>query len=371
MSMVSNYRFAILVIVLILGIGYLHERAGGQNPVPPVSSPAVVYSHAPYYAMPERMDLCGEAIPLQDQDVRERFDREFMIVVYGHAQLYLWLKRAERYFPWIEKELAGRGLPDDLKYVAVAESDLMVSATSPAGAAGPWQFIPSTGSNYGLNQTKEIDERRDFELATASAFQYLGDLRNLFQNWTLAIAAYNCGERRVQDEMRKQKVTNYYSLKLPQETERYIFRIAAIKEVLTHPEKYGYSLPKGAGYPPLRVERTGVNLTCPVPVQMVAEAAGMTYREFKSFNPCFVSDTIPQGAHTIKAPEGKGRELPNRIRYINENYRPTFVAHKISKGDTLSSVAAQYDVSVQDLKEWNHLGDDTVRIGQSLRILRP
>lgn len=368
MAMNKNCLIIFLGMLSVLCAGYFYGRAGGQSataPPSPAPSPLV-----PYYALPDYADFCGEPIPLQDQDVGERFDREFTMVVHGRAQVYLWLKRMERYFPAIEKQLAQSGLPDDLKYVAVAESDLLVSATSSAGAVGPWQFIASTGSNYGLNQSKQIDERRDFDLATASAFRYLKDLRDLFQNWTLAVAAYNCGEKRVQDELRKQKVSAYCSLKLPQETERYIFRIVAIKEVLSHPERYGYSLPKGAGYPPLRVERAALSLGIPVPVQMVAEAAGITYRDFKSLNPSFVSDTVPQGTHTVKIPEGKGKDFASGVQAIKDGYNPTFASHKVGKGETISSIAVHYDISVQSLREWNHLEGDGLSVGQILKILK-
>ena len=160
----------------------------------------------PYFSFPQQMDLCGEAVPLHLEDVRERFDREFTLVVYNHAQVYLWLKRKERFFPSLERDLSQHKLPDDLKYVAVAESDLLAHAQSPAGAVGPWQFISSTGSHYGLDQTRLVDERQDFDKSTTSAFRYLQDLHGQLQNWTMAIAAYNCGERRMQDEDRKSVV---------------------------------------------------------------------------------------------------------------------------------------------------------------------
>lgn len=371
MSWNRDPRIIVLGIVCLLGFVCLYEWAGGQGTVPKTPSVPATPVAVPYYAPPSAMDLCGEGVPLHDQEVKERLDREFSIVVYGHAQVYLWLKRAERYFPAIEKQLAQSGLPDDLKYVAVAESDLMVSATSSAGAAGPWQFIPSTGLNYGMAQTKLIDERRDFEKATSGAFRYLKDLHDLFQNWTLAISAYNCGERRVQDEMRKQKGVTYYSLRLPLETERYVFRILAIKEVLSHPLRYGYALPKGAGYPPVRMEQVHVKLQTAVPLQVVAEAAGITYREFKNLNPSFISDTLPEGPHGLKVPEGKGKEFASRLEGLKETTKPKAIFHKISKGETLNSIAAQYDVSVQSLREWNQLTDDTLRIGQALKIFKP
>ena len=112
----------------------------------------------PYIPAPNSIDLCGEPVPLQRQDVYERFDKEFTLVVYNHAQVYLWLKRMERYFPAIEERLRYYNLPDDLKYVAIVESDLLPNACSPKGAAGPWQFMPSTGSAYGLDQRGSVDK---------------------------------------------------------------------------------------------------------------------------------------------------------------------------------------------------------------------
>ncbi len=324
----------------------------------------------PYYPPPSRMELCGEPVPIHVEDVRERFDREFTIVVYSHAQVYLWLKRKERYFPWLEKLLAQNKLPDDLKYVAVAESDLTTAAASPAGAKGPWQFMASTGSRYGLSQSREVDERHDFDLSTLSAFKYLQDLRDMFQNWALAIAAYNCGENRVKEEMRKQKVNDYYSLKLPLETERYVFRILAIKEILQHPARYGYGLPKGAGYAVLNLDRVSMTLPNPLPLLMLAEAAGVTYRDFKRLNPSYIGDEVPAGAHTFKVPAGKGKEFQARVEALKSSHKPAFSYHKVSKGETLTSIASRYNVSATELKTWNNLTDARVKIGQSLKIIK-
>jgi membrane-bound lytic murein transglycosylase D len=356
----------VIAVLFLFGGGYLAEAIWSQNTAPGLLIPYVV----PYFPPPDQLDLCGEAVPLDVPDVKERLDREFTIVVYSHAQVYLWLKRMQRYFPWLENELARNGLPNDLKYVAVAESDLQISASSPAGAVGPWQFIRSTGANYGLAQSEGIDERRDFEKSTQSAFKYLGDLRELFQNWTLALASYNCGERRVQDEMKKQKVSSYYSLRLPLETERYIFRILAIKEVLSHPEKYGYFLPEGAGYPGTVAERVNVVAPCALPVQAVAELAGISYREFRNLNPALVSDTLPEGSHQLKVPGEKGKEFCSRFETLKTGYEPATVLHKVRKGETLSSIASHYGLSSARLQELNGLQGDKVRLGQVLKIIR-
>lgn len=357
----------VIVITLLAGAGVFHEKIWGEKPTGPAVTPFVV----PYFAPPNRLDLCGEAVPLEVQEVKERLDREFTIIVHSHAQVYLWLKRMQRFFPWLETEISRNGLPDDLKYVAVAESDLQLSASSPAGAVGPWQFIRSTGMNYGLVQSDSLDERRDFERSTQCAFRYLRDLRGMFQSWTLAIAAYNCGERRVQDESRRQKVNDYYAMKLPLETERYIFRILAIKEVLRHAAKYGYVLPEGAGYPEVAVDRVDVAAPCDLPVQAVAELAGITYRDFKNLNPALTTHKLPQGAHTLKIPVNKGQEFSTRFETFKAGYQPRTILHKVAKGETLSGIAEHFGVTVAELQQGNGLQGDTVRPGQVLKIIRP
>ncbi|MCE5243552.1 MAG: transglycosylase SLT domain-containing protein [Syntrophobacteraceae bacterium] len=363
----QNWRIRAAGLIVILWIGYVLYGSSGQTAAPtvPLTPPAV-----PYYATPTKMDFCGEPVPLNVQDVSERLDREFTIMIHSRAQVYLWLKRVQRYFPAIEKQLAAAGLPDDLKYVAVAESDLMVNSNSPAGAAGPWQFIASTGMNYGLQQMKGIDERYDFELATASAFRYLRDLYGMFNNWTLAIAAYNCGEKRIQDEVRRQRIADYYSLKLPNETERYIFRILAIKEILSRAEIYGYSLPRGAGYPPIRGDRVTVQLPSAVPVQTAAEAAGITYREFRQLNPRLTSDTIPEGAHALKVPEGRGKDFGARVEALRASAKQNVLYHKVVKGDTVTAIAARYDIDAESLCEWNQIQEGRIQIDHVLKIFK-
>ena len=196
--------------------------APGQVESPVCQGPEVV----PYYPPPARIDFCGEPVPLERQEVLERFDREFTLVVYNDAQVYWWLKRKERYFPWIEERLRRLNLPEDLKYVAIVEIEPPLNAP----------------------KRKPADMRHDFERSPDSAFQYLGDLYRNFKSWPLAIAAYNSGEKRIIDECRARGEGDCYQMMLPQETERYVFRILAIKAVLSEPARYGYELPKGTGY---------------------------------------------------------------------------------------------------------------------------
>lgn len=365
-------KVALATLVFFLS-GGCFQTAARTDATSGLTAPPMI---VPYYEPPEHANLCGEPVPLHRPDVRERLDREFAIVVYGHAQVYLWLKRMERYFPWIERQLAAQNLPDDLKWVAVAESDLLYTAHSPAGAAGPWQFISSTGLRYGLTQSTHIDERHDFEMATQSAFNYLKDLYGMFDNWTLAIAAYNCGEGRVKREMGNQKATDYYSLKLPLETERYILRIVAIKEVLSHPERYGYMFPEGAGYPELALDQVKINFANAVSIQSVAEAVGTTYRKFKILNPAFKSDRIPAGSYALKVPEGKGTGLQERAAALKPLYEPPkeprqkVIQHKVKRGETLIGVAKRYNVTLKDIKTWNKMTKNSIQIGQVLKIIK-
>ncbi len=358
--------FGVIVALALFSHAIPGKRGEAGEPAIQRSGP---FYPIPYHPPPQEMTLCGTRVPLDDPEVMERFDREFTIVVYSHAQVYLWLKRMERYFPWIENQLKKHGLPQDLKFLAVAESDLLHRAVSPAGAVGPWQFISGTGTRYGLEQSRGIDQRYDFYQATESAFSYLKDLHAMFDDWILAMAAYNCGENRVRAELARQRVSDYYSLRLPLETERYIFRILAIKEVLTHPEKYGYSLPRGSGYTPLpETETVFISLPHDLPVQVVAEVAGMTYRQFKGMNPSFISTVVPRGSHQVRLHLGRGKLFVETIDSIKNDFKPLRIEHRVSRGETLSGIAARYGVRVGDIRSWNDLQGDVIVVGQTLVI---
>jgi hypothetical protein len=153
------------------------------------------------------------------------------------------MKRAHKYFPVIEPILAKNGIPDDFKYLAVAESGLQ-NVVSPAGATGFWQIMKATGKEYGLEINDNVDERYHLEKATEVAARYLNRYKNKYGSWTLAAAAYNAGTGSIDKYMNIQKAEGYYDLLLGQETGRYVFRIMAIKEILSNPEKYGFQIEK-------------------------------------------------------------------------------------------------------------------------------
>ncbi len=228
--------------------------------------------------------FAGERIPVENFDVRERLERELIINSYRHSHTILNLKNSARYFPVMEKILKENGLPDDFKYLAVAESDLR-NATSPAGAKGIWQFMEGTAGDYGLEVSKEVDERLHLEKSTRAACQYLKRYKERFGTWSLVAAAYNMGPSGLKNEMESQQFDNFFDLNLSEETNRYIFRLVAIKHVMEHPEQYGFDLRKEQLYPPLD---NCASVTVDTSIANLGEFArqfGTSYRMLKVFNP--------------------------------------------------------------------------------------
>ncbi|TYB77182.1 lytic transglycosylase domain-containing protein [Bizionia myxarmorum] len=190
--------------------------------------------------IPENLDFAGEALPLKDPDIYERMDRELLVNTYWQSNGLLMFKRAKKYFPIIEPILAKHGVPDDFKYLAVIESGL-TNAVSPAGARGVWQIMPATAKEYGLEVNDNVDERYNLELSTEIACDYLKKSKEKLGSWTLAAAAYNAGMSGISRRLGEQKVTGYYDLLLGEETGRYMFRIVALKEIMSNPTKYGFN----------------------------------------------------------------------------------------------------------------------------------
>lgn len=271
----------------------------------------------PVYRLPVEMNLCSEPVPLTRMDIFEMLDREFTVSVYDQAQIIMWLKRATRYFPYIESKLKEQGLPEDLKYVAVVESSLKTYTYSPAGAVGPWQFMKPTAERYGLLVTDWIDERLNFERATEVSINYLQDLHRLFGNWTLAVAAYNCGEKRVAREIEDQGVRSFYDLNLPLETERYIFRVLAAKLILAAPEQYGYILPYEFRYCPMDSDTIEFSLAEETNLKDIAGLCGATIKMIREMNPEIKRNSLPPGKNRLKIPKGTADQFKtNLLEYV-------------------------------------------------------
>jgi membrane-bound lytic murein transglycosylase D len=236
--------------------------------------------------------LCGEKFPMDNWDVRQRLDAELLRNIYFHSQTILAIKRANAVFPIIEPILKEEGVPEDLKYLAVAESALQ-NAISPAGARGVWQFMKSAADQYGLEVNSEIDERYDLEKATHAACKYMKAEKESLGSWVLAMAAYNGGHGRISVEMDKQRAQNFFELNLAaDETMRYPFRIMAIKEVMTNPADYDYEIDAEHLYPP-NLPFSTVDVSGSVDNWGdFAKKNGTNYRMLKLLNPWLIDNKL-------------------------------------------------------------------------------
>ena len=233
--------------------------------------------------VPANLNLAGERVPLEIPDVRERMDRELLVNTYWQSNGLLLFKRANKYFPILEPLLKKYGLPDDFKFLALAESGF-IDETSTAGAAGMWHFMKTTGKEFGLEINKNVDERYNIELSTKVAAEYLIKSKERFGSWTLAAAAYNAGNYGIAKRLETQQVDNYYDALLPDETERYVFRILALKEILNNPEKYGFVFDAKDLYTLPETKTIKVD-TAITNIASFAKNYGLTYKEFKIHNP--------------------------------------------------------------------------------------
>jgi hypothetical protein len=233
--------------------------------------------------VPENLDFAGEAVPLDNPDILERMDRELLVNTYWQSNGLLMFKRAHKYFPIIEPILKKNGVPDDFKYLAVIESGLM-NVVSPAGARGVWQIMPTTGREFGLEVNDNVDERYNLEMATEAACKYLKESKEKLGSWTLAAAAYNAGMAGMSRRLEEQGVTDYYDLLLGEETGRYMFRIVALKEIMSNPDKYGFNFRAKDLYTEVPTYKVEVD-TAVTDFSAFAKAFKINYKILKIHNP--------------------------------------------------------------------------------------
>lgn len=233
--------------------------------------------------IPEELNFSGESMPLYNPDIYERMDRELLVNTYWQSNGLLMFKRAKKYFPIIEPILEKNGVPDDFKYLAVIESGL-TNAVSPAGARGVWQIMKATGQENGLEVNDNVDERYHLEKATEVACDYLKDAKKELGSWTLAAAAYNAGVYGMKKRLNEQNVTDYYDLLLGEETGRYLFRVVALKEILSNPKKYGFNFRDKDLYDNVPTYKVEVD-TAVTDFTEFAEQFGINYKILKLHNP--------------------------------------------------------------------------------------
>ncbi len=260
------FLFAILLICRFLIYATSYQNVPKKN-------------HVDY---PSEMDFCGEKVPTNQADVKERLDREMLVNINLNASTAILIKRANKVFPIIEPILAKYNVPDDFKYLAVIESGL-INAISPSGAKGVWQFMPGTAKESKLEITEQVDERYHIEKSTQAACEYLIKAKNKFGNWTVAAASYNGGITGLQNHINFQQTSDYYNLWLTDETARYMFRILALKEIMKNPEKYGYLIPKEALYPKINTKKIMIDSSI-TNLSTFAISQGINYKILKTHN---------------------------------------------------------------------------------------
>ncbi|WP_297805818.1 lytic transglycosylase domain-containing protein [uncultured Polaribacter sp.] len=275
----KTLRFLSILCVLIITV--LFYNGINKSETDPITSTHKTYN-IKALKFPENLNLAGERVPLEKNDVRERMDRELLVNTYWQSNGLLLIKRANKYFPILEPLLKKYGLPDDFKYLALAES-AFIDETSSAGAAGIWHFMKSTGKEYGLEINSNVDERYNIEKSTKVAAEYLIKSKKRFNSWTLAAASYNAGNYGISKRLKTQQVDNYYDAKLPDETERYVFRIIALKEVISNPIKYGFSFDQEDLYTMPKTKTITVDTTI-VNIASFAKTLGISYKELKIHN---------------------------------------------------------------------------------------
>lgn len=233
--------------------------------------------------IPDYLNFAGEPVPLENPDILERMDRELLVNTYWQSNGLLMFKRSKKYFPIIEPILAKHGVPDDFKYLAVIESGL-TNAVSPAGARGVWQIMKATGKENGLEINNNVDERYNLEKATEVACKYLIKSKERLGSWTLAAAAYNAGNAGISRRLKAQNVNSYYDLLLGEETGRYLFRIVALKEILSYPDKYGFNFREKDLYKTIPTYKVEVD-TAVSDFAKFAKNFGINYKILKLHNP--------------------------------------------------------------------------------------
>lgn len=254
--------------------------------------------------LPAQIDFAGEAVPLERWDVKERLDRELIYNFYYKPNVLYTLKLANRYFPAISERLKANGVPDDFKYLCVAESNLVAAAMSRAGAVSFWQFMDGTAPLYQLTVNHEVDQRYDLEKSTDAACKYLKQAYERFGSWTAAAASYNCGMGGYNKQVTFQKTSYYYDLHLPEETNRYIYRILTFKHLMSNADTLGFALSDEDAYQPLPFREMEVTRTIPNLATFAIEN-GTTYKILKLMNPWIKGRSLtirPGKSYVLKLP---------------------------------------------------------------------
>ncbi len=265
-------------------------------------------------ALPDNLTLCGKKVPIYRGDVRERFERELFQLLENKGLLTVVIKRYYKYLPMISEEIQRMGVPPDLVYLAVTESYLNPRAVSRANAAGMWQFIKETGKREGLLVNDHIDERFNVKKATRSALTHLKKLNAEFNDWFLAMSAYNAGPGRVREVIENQATRDFFDMYLPEETERYVFRVLALKEIVSNRERYGIKIDDKDLYRPVVLSEVTIEATREFHSYILAKAMDVPYRTFRINNLHLRRYSLPRGVYRINVPAEKKETFIKKMK---------------------------------------------------------
>ena len=304
-----------MCISLLLGYSQVKDKESSDSMVTPL---AVVPD------LPNEVYFANETIKLNRADLRERMDREITAFTYSHQLTLLMIKRANRYFPIVEPILKECGVPDDLKYLMVIESNLNPLAKSTVGAAGMWQFMQDTGRKYGHEVNSNIDERYNIEKATRAACAYLKESYEMYGDWMTVTASYNAGQNGITRRLEQQGVDNAMDLWLVEETSRYMFRILTAKMVLENPKTYGFMIKRSQLYPyiaPKAIVTTTLQID---DLTAFAKNHGVTIAQLKDENPWLREYTMNNKSgrtYHIRIPDVEALHYdPNKTKAHNPNW---------------------------------------------------
>lgn len=398
----NNKFFYTLGSILLLSL--LIKLFGFATPDDSVSRQQLFNEKYYVFALntPKNLTFAGEKVPVDQFDVRERMDRELLLNTYWQSQTMLYHKRANRWFPVITPILKRNGIPDDFKYLALAESGF-THMTSPAGAVGYWQFMEPTAKSYGLEINDEVDERYNVEKATEAACKYFKESYSLLGSWALVAASYNMGIGGIKKQIEKQKVKSYYDLLLNEETFRYLFRVLALKEIISKPKAYGYQFRRQDLYAPYEYSIVVVDSSISSLVDF-AQKFNVNYKYLKLLNPWLRQNSLgnkQRKAYTIKilkpgftgideggeminpdstsmgliqSPESRlSAEAPvvQEEAFQGKQAGRKAPEHLVEKGENLIGIARKYDISVDDIKAWNDMKNVRIKAGQKLVVKAP
>jgi hypothetical protein len=264
--------------------------------------------------VPESISLCDKKVFLAKDDMRERFEREYYQFLENRGLITILVKRYLKYAGFINADIQKMALPPDLIYLVITESYLNPRAASQAQAGGLWQFIKETGKKEGLCINDNVDERYNIKRATRAALTHLKRLYGEFGDWFIAMAAYNAGANRLKEAIENQDTRDFLDLYLPEETERYIFRILAIKEIISNREKYGFLLTEKELYNPIMITEITLEAVREVPVLAIAKYADLSYKSFRDLNIHLRKYRLPKGIYNVNIPYEKRGTFVKRIK---------------------------------------------------------